>query len=44
MDKLPNQILAEKENVELALSNLKDAINRKEKSVIELAAIWYISS
>ena len=39
MDKLPNQILAEKENVELALSNLKDAINRKEKSVIELAAI-----
>ena len=39
MDKLPAQILAEKENIEYALSNLKDALNRKEKSVIELAAI-----
>lgn len=39
MDKLPTQILAEKENVEMVLSNLKDAMARKEKSVIELAAI-----
>lgn len=38
MDKLPKQVLAEKENVEIALSNLKDAMARKEKSVIELAA------
>ncbi len=39
MDKLPAQILAEKENIEFALSNHKDALKRKEKSVIELAAI-----
>ncbi|MCK4256460.1 hypothetical protein KAX35_06205 [candidate division WOR-3 bacterium] len=39
MDKLTKQILAEKENIETALTNLKDAIARKEKSVIELAAI-----
>jgi len=39
MDRLPKQILAEKENVEIALNNLKDARARKEKSVIELAAI-----
>jgi len=38
MDKPPKQVLAEKENVEIALSNLKDAMARKEKSVIELAA------
>lgn len=39
MDKLPRQILAEKESVEIALSNLKGAIARKEKTIIELAAI-----
>ncbi len=39
MDKLPKHILAEKENVEIALSNLKYAMARREKSVIELAAI-----
>jgi len=39
MDKLPAQILAEKENIEFALKNIEDALNRKEKSVIELAAI-----
>lgn len=39
MDKLPMQILAEKESVEIALSNLKGAIARKEKTIIELAAI-----
>lgn len=39
MDRLPKQILAEKENVEIALSNIKDVVARKEKSVIELAAM-----
>lgn len=39
MGNLSKQILAEKENVEIALSNLKKAMARKEKSVIELAAI-----
>lgn len=39
MDSLSKQIIAERENVEIALSNLKEAIARKEKSVIELAAI-----
>mgnify|MGYP001577900915 FL=1 len=39
MDKLPKEILAEKENVEIALSNLKDAMARREKAVIELAAM-----
>lgn len=39
MDDLHRQILAEKENVETALGNLKDAMARKEKMVIELAAI-----
>jgi len=33
------KIAAEKENVEKALDNLKDAMERKEKSTIELAAI-----
>ena len=33
------KIAAEKENVEKALDNLKDAMGRKEKSTIELAAI-----
>ena len=39
MDNLARQILAEKENVEIALGNLKEALSRKEKSVVELAAI-----
>jgi len=39
MDSLTKEILAEKENVEEALQNLKDAMSRKEKSVIELSAI-----
>jgi len=36
---LTRQIAAEKENVERALDNLKDTMGRREKSVIELAAI-----
>ena len=39
MDNLSKQVLAEKENVEIALSNLKKAMDREEKSVVELAAI-----
>lgn len=39
MDKLHKQILAEKENVEITLNNLKYAMSKNEKSVIELAAI-----
>lgn len=39
MDELHRRILAEKENVEIALGNLKDAMARNEKTVIELAAI-----
>ncbi len=39
MDELHKRILAEKENVEIALGNLKDAMARNEKTVIELAAI-----
>lgn len=39
MSNLSKQILAEKENIEKALSNLKYAMEREEKSVIELAAI-----
>ena len=39
MGELPEQILAEKENVEIALNNLKTAMARREKTVIELAAI-----
>ena len=35
---LPKRIAAEKENVDRALSDLKDAMARKEKSTIELAA------
>jgi len=38
MDDLHRRILAEKENVEIALGNLKDAMARTEKTVIELAA------
>ena len=39
MDKLHKQILAERENIEIALDNLNFAWGRQEKSVIELAAI-----
>ncbi len=39
MGKLPKQILAEKQNVDTALDNLKEAMARAEKSAIELAAI-----
>jgi len=39
MDNLSRQILAEKENVEMAMSNLKEALSREQKTVIELAAI-----
>ncbi len=39
MDELHKRILAEKENVEIALGNLKYAMARNEKTVIELAAI-----
>ena len=39
MDNLSKQVLAEKENVDIALSNLKKAMDREEKSVVELAAI-----
>ncbi|MFA4935983.1 MAG: hypothetical protein WC568_09120 [Candidatus Methanoperedens sp.] len=38
MGELPEQILAEKENVEIALNNLKTAMARREKTIIELAA------
>jgi uncharacterized protein YutE (UPF0331/DUF86 family) len=36
---LARKIAAEKENVEKALANLKEAMARKDKSTIELAAI-----
>lgn len=36
---LPKRIAAEKENVERALGNLRDAMEREEKSTVELAAI-----
>ncbi|UCH95957.1 MAG: DUF86 domain-containing protein [Candidatus Aminicenantes bacterium] len=39
MDKLHKQVLAEKENIQIALNNLQSALERKEKTVIELAAI-----
>ncbi|MBN2488297.1 MAG: hypothetical protein JXA98_04655 [Methanosarcinaceae archaeon] len=39
MDKLHRQILAEKENVEIALENIQYTISREEMSVVELAAI-----
>jgi len=39
MDNLSKQILAEKENIEIALNSLDKAMERKERSVIELAAI-----
>ena len=39
MDKLPKEILAENENVEVTLQNLSKAMLKIEKSVIELSAI-----
>ncbi len=39
MDELAEQILAEKENVDIALHNLRTAMARNEKTVVELAAI-----
>jgi len=36
---LARKIAAEKENVERALANLKDAMGRKKRSTVELAAI-----
>ncbi|MGR3310812.1 MAG: ribonuclease toxin HepT-like protein [Candidatus Brocadiales bacterium] len=39
MGDLSRQILAEKENVEIALNNLKEAMARTKKSVVELSAI-----
>jgi len=39
MVNLTKQVLAEKENVETALSNLREAMAREEKSGVELAAI-----
>lgn len=39
MDRVPKQILAEKQNVETALDNLNKALKRTNKSTIELAAI-----
>lgn len=39
MGNLSRQVLAEKEHVEITLSNLGEAMARKEKSVVELAAI-----
>ena len=36
---ITRQVAAEKENVEKALVNLGDAMGRREKSVVELAAI-----
>jgi len=36
---LAKKIAAENQNVEQALNNLKDAVSRKEKSTVELAAI-----
>lgn len=39
MGNLSKEILAEKENVENVLNNLKEAMSRTEKTVIELSAI-----
>ncbi len=37
MDNLPRQIIAEIENVEAALKNLEETMDRKVKTVVELA-------
>lgn len=39
MDNLPRQIIAEIENVEAALRNLEETMDRKVKTVVELAAM-----
>ncbi len=39
MDELSERIAVEKENVEQTLNNLKEAMARKNKTVVELAAI-----
>jgi uncharacterized protein YutE (UPF0331/DUF86 family) len=39
MDNLPRQIIAEVENVEVVLKNLQEAMDRKVKTVVELAAM-----
>ena len=39
MDSMPRQIFAEKANVEAAIRNLEDAVARRERTVVELAAI-----
>ncbi len=39
MDRLPMQIAAEVENIEVSLRNLEEARNRQVKTVIELAAM-----
>ncbi len=39
MGKLPDEILVEQENIETILKNLFEATKRKEKTIIELAAI-----
>ena len=39
MGKLPRQIIAEKQNVDAAMHNLKEAMARTRKSAIEMAAI-----
>lgn len=39
MVSISKKILAEKENVGIALNNLKEAMDRKNKSVVELAAM-----
>ena len=44
MDELTEQILAEKENVDIALHNLKTAMARTEKTVIELGGDCDFSS
>jgi hypothetical protein len=35
----PKEFLAEKANVEAAIRNLDDAVSRREKTVMELAAL-----
>jgi len=39
MDNLPRQIIAEVENVEVALRNLEETMGRNVKTVVELAAM-----
>ena len=41
MDNLPRQIIAEAANVEAVLKNLQEAMDRKVKTVVELAANRY---